>query len=331
MCELIQGRNDAALVLGGCCGAAAILRYRAGRSALFLNADKGDVTKLWSGPGLSHDIVGQIPPDAEIELGRCVYPDDATSGRQLWCEARKDDLIGFLPASEMRRVTQAGDLFDFDSSQLVGEYAPLAQPMNWDGQNSLDGSRSASPAPVADASTTPPGNYMVPVDVSGGTVPMRSGPGVTFDDIVDIPAGATGLKIGQCMAPQDNGASHKDWCIVSWNGHQGFTSSCCIAPQLAATNVPAPASQVKATLTGGRQSRGFAIDQWDGTAFQCDANFNHCQYYQMQIGAFTGRRSSAGPGRARNCTGTATKLKSPWGHPSFCCGARLAGRHRRSD
>jgi hypothetical protein len=124
---------------------------------------------------------------------------------------------------------------------------------------------------------------------------MRSGPGVTFDDIVDIPAGATGLKIGQCMAPQDSGASHKDWCIVSWNGHQGFTSSCCIAPETAVAPA-SPAAPANREPSGTSEGVGIEVGESDGLAFQCDPTFKNCSFLKLVPNSGDDNIAS-GPGR----------------------------------
>lgn len=81
------------------------------------------------------------------------------------------------------------------------------------------------PAPVVAA--LPPATYRVLPNVSQGIHNMRSGPGTNFPLVVSIPAGATGLVVGQCRPPQD-GRSASPWCQVQWRGHSGWASSCCI-------------------------------------------------------------------------------------------------------
>jgi len=216
---------------------------------------------LRSGPGVNHDVLAQVPAGATLEIGQCVLPDDNGQTTSGWCEARWNGTAGFV-----------------SDSGLSGDYLNADDLNGWDGSSAFaDSASSAAPAPAAQ--TAQAGDYMVPDDVSGGSVPMRAGPGVTFDEIVDIPAGATGLKIGQCMAPEDNGQSHKDWCIVSWNGHQGFTSSCCIAPD----TQPPPAQQQASTgpVQGRPEPGGFQIVEGSGTAFHCDASFRNCGFLQL--------------------------------------------------
>jgi hypothetical protein len=82
----------------------------------------------------------------------------------------------------------------------------------------------AAPPPVA---ALPPVTYRVLNNVSQGIHNMRSGPGTNFPLVVSIPAGSTGLVIGKCRPPQDSKSGHP-WCEVTWRGHAGWTSACCI-------------------------------------------------------------------------------------------------------
>lgn len=225
---------------------------------------------LRSGPGVDHAVVAQVPSGATVDVGNCVLPDDNGQTISGWCEVCWNGLAGFA-----------------SDSGLSGDYLNADDLNGWDGRSAFaDAGSSAAPSQQP-APQAPAGLYMVPADVSGGSVPIRSGPGVTFDDVVDIPAGATGLQIGQCMPPQDNGASHKDWCIVTWNGHRGFTSSCCIAPQTGVATAPAvpsapkPKSEHTQQLAGADEGLGLAVDEQDGLAFQCDASFRNCQFLKL--------------------------------------------------
>jgi hypothetical protein len=103
------------------------------------------------------------------------------------------------------------------------------------------------PAPPAQVAVTPPAvvapqpapqappqqaalpreTYRVLNNVSQGIHNMRSGPGTNFPLVVSIPAGSTGLTVGQCRPPQDRRSTHP-WCEVMWRGHSGWTSACCI-------------------------------------------------------------------------------------------------------
>ncbi len=83
------------------------------------------------------------------------------------------------------------------------------------------------PSPAPAVAAVPPPTYRVLPNVSQGIHNMRSGPGTHFPLVVSIPAGATGLVVGQCRPPQD-GRSTSPWCQVQWRGHSGWASSCCI-------------------------------------------------------------------------------------------------------
>lgn len=84
-----------------------------------------------------------------------------------------------------------------------------------------------APPPVA---ALPRETYRVLNNVSQGIHNMRSGPGTNFPLVVSIPAGATGLVVGQCRPPQDRRSAHP-WCEVTWRGHSGWTSGCCIVSE----------------------------------------------------------------------------------------------------
>lgn len=96
--------------------------------------------------------------------------------------------------------------------------------------------KAATPAPVApqaappappQVAALPRETYRVLGNVSQGIHNMRRGPGTNFPLVVSIPAGAGGLAIGQCRPPQDRRSAHP-WCEVTWRGHSGWTSACCI-------------------------------------------------------------------------------------------------------
>ncbi len=62
-------------------------------------------------------------------------------------------------------------------------------------------------------------------DVSLGYVNLRSGPGQDQKVLIRIPAGSTGVVMrGRCVAPKDN-ASAYPFCLVEWNGYEGWVSS----------------------------------------------------------------------------------------------------------
>jgi hypothetical protein len=84
-----------------------------------------------------------------------------------------------------------------------------------------------APPPVA---ALPRETYRVLNSVSQGIQNMRSGPGTNFPLVTSMPAGATGVLVGQCRPPQDRRSAHP-WCEVSWRGHSGWTSACCIVSE----------------------------------------------------------------------------------------------------
>ena len=62
-------------------------------------------------------------------------------------------------------------------------------------------------------------------DISLGYLNLRSGPGQDQKVLVRIPAGSTGVVMrGRCVAPKDN-ASAYPFCLVEWNGYEGWVSS----------------------------------------------------------------------------------------------------------
>src|SRR5690349_6977929 len=77
--------------------------------------------------------------------------------------------------------------------------------------------------------------YTVRADVSDGVLNMRTGPGVGHPLVTAVPAGSTGITLGDCQTP-DDGKSQSKWCVARWGTHSGWISTCCIFP------VAAPAS-----------------------------------------------------------------------------------------
>jgi uncharacterized protein YraI len=90
----------------------------------------------------------------------------------------------------------------------------------------LSGLLSVSMAAAARAEVAP-GIYAIASDASGGILNMRSGPGQGHGLVVSIPAGASGVVIGECRRADDR-RSRYDWCRATWKGHSGWVSSCCI-------------------------------------------------------------------------------------------------------
>ncbi len=88
-----------------------------------------------------------------------------------------------------------------------------------------------APPPVA---ALPRETYRVLDTVSQGIQNMRSGPGTNFPLVTSMPAGATGVLVGQCRPAQDRRSAHP-WCEVNWRGHSGWTSACCIVSERTGT------------------------------------------------------------------------------------------------
>jgi len=87
-----------------------------------------------------------------------------------------------------------------------------------------------APSPPPQVAALPRETYRVLGNVSQGIHNMRRGPGTNFPLVISIPAGSGGLVIGQCQPPRDRRSTH-NWCEVSWRGHSGWTSACCIVSE----------------------------------------------------------------------------------------------------
>jgi hypothetical protein len=90
--------------------------------------------------------------------------------------------------------------------------------------------RAAPAAPPPAVAALPRETYRVLGNVSQGIHNVRRGPGTNFPLVISIPAGATGLVVGQCRPPLDRRSAHP-WCEVTWRGHSGWTSGCCIVSE----------------------------------------------------------------------------------------------------
>jgi hypothetical protein len=84
--------------------------------------------------------------------------------------------------------------------------------------------------PAPQVAALPRETYRVLGNVSQGIHNMRAGPGTNFPLVVSIPASATGLTVGQCRPALDRRSAHP-WCEVSWRGHSGWASACCIVSE----------------------------------------------------------------------------------------------------
>jgi len=67
--------------------------------------------------------------------------------------------------------------------------------------------------------------FRVADDVSQGILNMRAAPSTKAPIIVAIPAGTTGLKVGDCKRTDDG---NYPWCEIRWREYEGWASSCCI-------------------------------------------------------------------------------------------------------
>ncbi len=95
--------------------------------------------------------------------------------------------------------------------------APQQQPVT----------RSAGPTSAVVIGTLQPGTYHVPGTIAAGIAILRSGPGVNHDEIVAVPPGAGGIRLGRCTAADDT-VSQRDWCQAKWQGQTGWLSTCCV-------------------------------------------------------------------------------------------------------
>jgi len=93
----------------------------------------------------------------------------------------------------------------------------------------------AAPAPREVASPAAPtlatpesATYRVLANVSGGVQNLREGPGLQYQVIVPIPAGATGITLGACERSR---FGTRPWCAAKWRSYEGFISSCCIVDE----------------------------------------------------------------------------------------------------
>jgi hypothetical protein len=73
-----------------------------------------------------------------------------------------------------------------------------------------------------------PATYRVLTNVSGGVQNLREGPGLQYQVIVPIPAGATGITLGACERSR---FGTRPWCAAKWRTYEGFISSCCIVDE----------------------------------------------------------------------------------------------------
>jgi hypothetical protein len=107
---------------------------------------------------------------------------------------------------------------------------PAAQPAAPSVAANPPPARVTPPAAPPQVATLPRETYRVQSNVSQGIHNMRRGPGTNYPLVLSIPAGATGLVVGQCRPPTDRRSAHP-WCEVNWRGHSGWASACCIVSE----------------------------------------------------------------------------------------------------
>ena len=113
---------------------------------------------------------------------------------------------------------------------------------------------------------------MVALDVSGGILNMRSGPGVGHDVVIAIPAGTGNLDITSCVKADDNSSIYP-WCRTTWEGHTGWVSSQGIE-QMAGTEAP---HHYPLMFTSDEKLRASGIDF--GVKAGDPEFHNRCYYY----------------------------------------------------
>ena len=96
--------------------------------------------------------------------------------------------------------------------------------------------------------------FRVTEDADDGYLNLRSGPGMTYDVIAQMPVGTTGL-MGTCV-PLAGG--YLPFCEVEWNGKHGWASSCCIADVEQSTAPTQTAARKQSQLDKREQCKGKA-------------------------------------------------------------------------
>lgn len=161
---------------------------------LFLRAKSGALVLV--------GIVSQGPVNVDERLG--FFDEKAANlGKNLWS-------LKYMPPKSM--------IFDFDA------------PPSADSEPAREASRASAPQRRAPEPPAQRQTYSIRENVSLGVQNMRTGPGVRYSLVVGVPAGAGGVTIGSCVAPDDRSSRHP-WCRAQWRGHSGWISSCCLVPE----------------------------------------------------------------------------------------------------
>jgi uncharacterized protein YraI len=149
-----------------------------------------DILSVRAGPGRDASEVGTIPPGGSgIAVGNCVV---VQGYRQPWCEVRYQCLSGWAYARYL-----------VDSSDVP------------------PGTAVASAAPTARG----PETFRVTGVESWDYLNLRAGPGTNYQIVIGIPPNGSGVTVGGCRDVQ---GYRNRWCEASWQGYQGWTSSCCL-------------------------------------------------------------------------------------------------------
>jgi uncharacterized protein YraI len=226
-----------------------------GLYAIPWNAPDG-YQNIRSGPGQKHSIIAKIPAGTNgVELGPCRPPDDGQS-RYDWCQASWNGNTGWISSCCLNEQVAPG-VYSIPANLPEGyqnirsgpgqqhaviakvpagsggvEIGPCRPPD--DGQSRYDWCQANWNGNTGWISScclkeqVAPGVYSIPANLAEGHQNIRSGPGQQHAVIAKVPAGSGGVEIGPCRPP-DDGQSRYDWCQASWNGSQGWISSCCLA------------------------------------------------------------------------------------------------------
>jgi uncharacterized protein YraI len=209
-----------------------------------------------SGPGQKHSVIAKIPAGTNgVELGPCRPPDDGQS-RYDWCQASWNGYQGWISSCCLNKQVAPG-VYSIPANVSDGyqnirsgpglQHAIVAKIQAGtggveigscrspdDGQSHYDWCEANWNGNTGWISScclneqVAPGVYSIPANLAEGYQNIRSGPGQQHAVIAKVPAGSGGVEIGPCRPP-DDGQSRYDWCQASWNGSQGWISSCCLA------------------------------------------------------------------------------------------------------
>ena len=84
-------------------------------------------------------------------------------------------------------------------------------------------SKGAPPGFEKGAPSPPAPTWRIRTGVSEGFMNARNGPGTMHSILFRIPEGTGGLRVVYC-GPPDPGGGRFDWCLVGWDGREGWVS-----------------------------------------------------------------------------------------------------------